>query len=266
MSTSQGESQKVALVTGGSSGIGRFIAVEFAKLGHKVAITGRDQKRLDESMELLVASSPVKPPAASDSFLALKVDFEQPAQVDKVVGDTVSKFGRLDIVINNAGYDGKGRQLSDEDFFEDFQKIIQVNLLAATRIAQLSVAHLEKTKGVLINVSSIADRIPMQAVSYAVSKAGMSMMGKSVANAVEGKGIRVLNVCPGPVQTNFAPNMEKASVITSFERVASSQEVADLVVFLASDKASFIHGTSIDIDGGTLCRFNGLAKLRIRDQ
>jgi len=247
--------QKVVLVTGASSGIGEAAALEFAKLGYKVAITGRNQERLSKVLQSLVSESPG---ASASDFLALVADFEDQEQVEPLVEQTVNKFGRLDVLVNNAGSSGKKRGLADADFFEDFQKILQVNLMAATRLAQLSSNHLKQTKGVIINVSSIADRLAMPSIAYSVSKAGLSMLTKTLANALDGTGVRVVTVAPGPIKTNFAQGIEKFGFISSLQRVGEALEVARTIVFLSSDKASYIHGCTIDVDGGTYGKFGGV--------
>lgn len=250
--------QKVILITGASNGIGEATALEYAKLGCKIAFTGRNLGRLDEVLRSLVAVSNNK---TADDFLALQADFEDQAQVESIVTKTVSKFGKLDVLINNAGYPGKSRNINDEDFFDDFKNIMQVNLMAATRLAQLATPHLLKTKGVIINVSSVADRIPLASVSYSVSKAGLTMMGNCLANSLAGTGVRVVTVSPGPIKTKISRDsiidadsaktrQEEFSKAVSLKRFGESDEVAQTIVFLTSDKASFINGCTIDVDGG----------------
>lgn len=246
---------KVVLVTGGSSGIGAATAVEYSKLGYKVVITGRDKNRIQNVLDQLTSLSPSK---NTNNFLALTANFEDPAQVDPIVEQTLNKFGQLDILVNNAGYRGEAKGLNGAGFFEDFQNIMQVNLMAATRLAQLASPHLIKTKGVIINVSSICDRLPTPSISYSVAKAGLSMLTKTLANALEGTGVRVVTVAPGPIVTNFSSNLDKYGKATSLQRAGEATEVANTIVFLASDKASYIHGCTIDIDGGLMSKFNGL--------
>lgn len=245
---------KVILVTGASSGIGEVTAIEYAKLGYKVAITGRNEERLAKVLEQLVANSPSK---LENDFLTIKADFEDPKQVDQVIDATISKFNQLDVLINNAGFRAQKLSLDHPDFFQDFQRILQVNLVAATRIAQLAVPHIKKTRGVIINVSSIADRLGSPSISYSVAKAGLSMLTKALANALDGTGVRVVTVSPGPVKTNFGPGLDLMAPLSHMHRIAESQEVADTIIFLSSEKASFIHATTIDVDGGAVTKFGG---------
>lgn len=249
--------QKVALITGASSGIGECTAIELAKQGYLVAITGRSAENLAR-----VAGSLGQP---ADRVLTIQADFEDPAQVDGVVGKVLDAFGRLDVLVNNAGYPGKGLHLEHENFFLDFQNIMQVNLMAATRLAQLAAPELKKNKGVLVNVSSVADRVGMASISYSVSKAGMSMLTKTLANALDGSGARVVTVSPGPIKTNFGRNREIqisdqfVRGCTSLHRFGQAEEVAQVIAFLVSEKASYVHGCTIDVDGGMIAKFNNLS-------
>lgn len=247
--------QKVVLVTGGSAGIGEATAIAFAKLDYKVVLTGRNQERLDNVSRKLVSVSPSK---SKENFLALKADFVDPKQVDLVVPETVAKFGTIDILVNNAGFSGKRRGLESDGFFDDFKEILQVNLFAQVRISQLATPYLLKSKGVIINVSSVADRLAMPTISYSVSKAGLSMLTKCLANAYDGRGVRVVTVSPGPILTNFAEGIDAFGPMTSLMRAGESEEVANTIVFLASDKASYIHGCTVDVDGGLCSKFGGV--------
>lgn len=249
--------QKVVLVTGASSGIGEATAIEYAKLGYKVAITGRNEERLAKVLEQLFANSPSR---SQNDFLSIKADFDDATQVDPVVEQTISKFKRLDILVNNAGFIGKKHELKHPDFYDDFQSIIQVNLMAAVRISQLAHSHLVESRGVVVNVSSIADRLALPAISYSISKAGLSMLTKTLANALDGTGVRFVTVSPGPVLTNIvdASELKALGQFSSLHRTGTSQEVADLIVFLSSDKASYITGCTVDVDGGFCTKFGGV--------
>lgn len=244
---------KVILVTGGSSGIGRAVVLESMKLGWMVAFTGRSDNHIDSVTKELDANFPSK----RGHFLAIKANFEDPEQVELIIDKTISKFGRLNILVNNAGYIGKQRHIQDDDFFEDFQNIMQVNLSAPVRLSQLATPHLAKEKGVIINISSIADRVALDSISYSISKAGLSMLTKTLANALESKGVRSVGIAPGPTKTNFVPGLKHAGYMTSVNRTAESQEIANLIMFVASDKASFIQGSILDIDGGCYTKCNG---------
>lgn len=258
--------KKVALITGGSSGIGAATAIELAKEGYRVAVTGRNKGRLEGVWRKLLDSTcegkgDNEQHVRSDHFLMIQADFEDKSQVESIIHEVIQAFGRLDVLINNAGYSGRSRNIKDHDFFEDFQNIQQVNLHTPVRLCQLAATHLIETKGVIINVSSIADRVPFETISYSVSKAGLSMLTKCLANAFENKGVRVVGVAPGPVKTNFAPvPMDFGGFMTSIGRMGEARDVASFIAFLASPKASFIHGSIMDIDGGCYSKCNGVFK------
>lgn len=246
---------KVAIVTGASSGIGREVALVFAEQGLKVVIVGRNEERLEQVLKLVVESSPFK---TADNFLSIVADFADSKQVDQVVEEALAKFGKIDILINNAGTPGGRKSIDAPDFFEDFSTILQVNLMAATRLAQLAVKHLLVTKGVIVNISSVCDRVASPSISYSVAKAGLSMLTKTLANALDGTGVRVVTVSPGPIMTNFSKHTAAYGSLTSLARSGEAKEVADVVAFLCSDKASYIHGTTIDVDGGLCAKFGNL--------
>lgn len=254
-STSDRSMKKVVIVTGGSSGIGKSTAVEFAKLGYRVAITGLcSDSQLNSALQKMIDNSADH---RADDFLTMHSDFGDMSQVEEIIPLVIKTFGRLDILVNNAGFQGRARGIRDADFFDDFLKVQQVNLHAPMKLCHLALPHLIETKGVIINVSSIADRVPMDTISYSVSKCGISMMTRCIANALEGKHVRCVGVAPGPTATNFARGIELSGFMTSLGRVGDSQELADTIVFLASDKASYIHGTIVVVDGGCHSKCGG---------
>lgn len=244
---------RVVFISGGSSGIGEATAREFAKSGFKVAISGRNKQRLDDVKEELKRLTPIKDDTNLDNrFLALEVDFEDYEQVEPLIGLVVAKFNRLDVLVNNAGYLGRGCDSVEKEFFQDFQKVLQVNLMAATRLSQLAAPHLIKSpRGVLLNV---LDRVANPSISYCVSKAGLSMLTKTLANELEGTGVRVVAVAPGPISTRTSPPIDTLASTTSFGRIGDVQEVANVIRFLESEQAGFIHGCTIYINGGSMAR------------
>ena len=251
---------RVVLITGASSGIGRASALEFAKLGDKVAITGLEQAQLDLLLEELYEASPDARPLMADQFLAIQANFENEDEVHQVVPKVVAKFNRLDVLVNNVSGLGPSSNLFDETFFEDFQRILQVNLMSAVRLSQMAAPQLcsrqaSDKAGVLINVSPVPDKLTFTGVGYCVSTAGVSMLTKTLANSLEGKNVRVLSIAPEHIATTNSiandPRLIKDTQGSTrlFDRAG---EVARLIVFLASDKASYMHGCTVDIDGGHL--------------
>ena len=245
---------KVALVTGASSGIGAAIAAKFAKEGAKVAIIGRNTVKLNN-----VAKECSNP-------LVIAADVTKEEDAKRLVNETVKHFGKLDILVNNAGIGGTASILS-EDAMASFDKIMATNLRSAVHLTHLTAPHLLKTKGNIINISSVAALTLLGKGSYAycASKAGLDHFSRSIAQELASKGIRVNTVNPGPVRTdivkNFGATGELEELIfkqmqqaTLLKRVSDPEEIADLVLFLASDKARGITGSSFVSDNGALLK------------
>ena len=159
MSSSSGKkydfSGKVALVTGSSSGIGAAIAVQFAKYGAKVTITGRDGAALESVAKQIEVESGHQP-------LQIVGDLLDQSLATKLINETVSKFGRLDFLVNNAGGSTAHRKLNDEKLMEAFDKVFALNVRAVLQLSQLAAIHLEKSKGNIINISSIVSMKPVR--------------------------------------------------------------------------------------------------------
>ncbi len=243
---------KVVIVTGGSSGIGRATALYFAKNGSRVIAVGRNQKNLnslrDEAVDL---SGDMK------SHLA---DLREISQIERLVTDTADNFGQIDVLVNAAGIIANG---SIEDTkLDDWDKMMEINLRSVFYTMQKCVPHLEKTTGNIVNVSSVAgNRSFPNILSYCVSKAAIDQLTRCSALELAEKKIRVNGVNPGVVISNlhkrggmseddyqnFLANSQKTHPLG---RVGEPEEVAELVYFLASDKASWITGVNYEIDGG----------------
>lgn len=242
----------VALVTGSSSGIGSAVAVDYSKLNYHVVITGRDEDRLREVAEECKQASPDKLEP-----LIVQADFADLKQVDDVFNKTIEKFQRLDILVNNAGFMGRAA-ITDDNFMEDYEKIMAVNLTSAVRLCQLAMPYLKKSTGSVVNVGSVLSKMAYPTVSYSVSKAGLIMLTKTLANACDKTGVRVNSVLPGPILTRFGPNQAKFGCLTLQDRAGTSQEVSDLIIFLTSNKASYINGAEVTIDGGYYAKCPGI--------
>lgn len=239
-SSEQVNETKVALVTCGNSSISEATALEYAKLGYQVAFIERNADKLKNINNQLIATMRGLNQSPEKRFFALQVDFERSTEVDHVIDKVIEKFGRLDILVNNAGYSGDSTKTpAASEFFEDFQRVLQLNLMVATRFAQLASPHLIKTKGVIVNVSS--DCVAAPTISNRVSKAGLSMLTKTLANAHEKTGVRVVGVAACPNVNHLKSNMDKNHKIQWVE-------VAKVIVFVSSDKSSYIHGSTLDIN------------------
>ncbi|XP_063891969.1 glucose 1-dehydrogenase-like [Helicoverpa armigera] len=243
---------KVVIVTGSSSGIGAAIAIKFAEEGAKVALVGRNQEKLNN-----VAKKCGKP-------LVLVADVTKEEDAKRIVDETVKVFGKLDVLVNNAGIGG-GCPITADNAIEIFDKVMNTNLRAPVYLTHLAAPHLVKTKGNIVNISSVsALRIQMQgSFAYSASKAALDHFSRAVALELASSGVRVNTVNPGPVKTDIMENMglSEADIaatlklmedMTQLKRISDSQEIGDLVLFLASDKAKAITGSSYVIDNGML--------------
>jgi NAD(P)-dependent dehydrogenase (short-subunit alcohol dehydrogenase family) len=243
---------KVALVTGATSGIGRATAVEMARCGAKVALLGRNPEALAKVRQVIQQGGGEAAVAKAD--LTLDPDCE------KAIDLTISVFGQLDVLVNAAGIIGTGTIESTTP--EAWRTMLLINLDSVFRLMQLAVPHLEKTKGNIVNVSSVTGiRAFPGVLAYCVSKAGVEQLTRCAALELAPKGIRVNAVDPGVIVTNLhrRSGMEEEKYRAFLEhsrsthplgRVGTPEDVANLIVFLASDKAGWITGASCPIDGG----------------
>ncbi|XP_026314618.1 uncharacterized protein LOC113226270 [Hyposmocoma kahamanoa] len=242
---------KSVIITGGSSGIGAATARLFAEQGASVVIVGRNQTKLTAVAEKLSKNA---------KSLSLKADVTTDAK--KIIDETVNKFGKIDILVNNAGF-GKYGSLSDGKFLEAYDTIMRTNMRAVAELTMLAVPHLTKTKGNIINISSVAAKsLPFDGklLPYCVSKAALDHFTRGAALEFAPKGIRVNSVNPGPVATDFFDNMnfehtlDDLKEMTALNRVSTSDEVAELILYLAGDKAIGITGSIMVTDNGYLLR------------
>lgn len=243
---------KVVLITGGSSGIGAATAVLFAKNGATVAIVGRNLARL-ESVSEQCESVGKKP-------LSIQADISVDDKAKEVVNKTVDTFGKLNVLINNAGIVSLASIMTG-NLLEEYDKIMNINLRAVINLTTLAAPYLIETKGNIVNVSSIAAETYLRKpalMSYAISKAGLDNFTKGAALELLSKGVRVNSVCPGLTRTNIFSNnglnrsWEEIRVEYGVHRILEPDEVADLICYLASDKARGIAGVNYVIDNGLL--------------
>ncbi|XP_035448882.2 uncharacterized oxidoreductase MexAM1_META1p0182-like [Spodoptera frugiperda] len=241
---------KVVLVTGGSSGIGAATVEAFAKEGASVAFVGRNEARLKE-----VASSCQQHGA---NVLVIRADVSKDEEANTIVQQTVDKFGKLDVLVNNAGI-LRFASVLEPTLINTFDEIMNTNLRPVVLITSLAIPHLIATKGSIVNVSSVLSsivRIP-GIMSYSMSKAAMDHFTKFAALELGPSGVRVNSVNPGPVITNiaagsgFAPELlEDTGAHTPLGKAAQSMEIGDMIVYLASDKAKSVTGSCIVMDNG----------------
>ena len=239
-------SGKVALVTGGSRGIGAAIAKRLAREGAKVAITWSTNP--DKATEVV---ENIK--AAGGHAIAIQADSANPVDIRRAVASVVEQEGGLDILINNAGV---ATMVPVEEFQEaDFDRLIAVNVKGVYVATQEALRHL-KDGGRIINIGSInADVVPFPGMAiYAMSKAAIATFTRGLAREVGARGITVNNIQPGPVNTDMNPAdsdfAETLRGLMAVPRYGSADEIAGLAAYLASDESAFVTGASWNIDGG----------------
>ncbi|NBD24762.1 SDR family NAD(P)-dependent oxidoreductase [Paenibacillus glycinis] len=237
---------KVALITGGSSGIGLTAARLFVAEGAKVAITGRNQATLNEAAAELGANA-----------LAVQADAADPASMERAVSETVASFGRLDIVYANAGISSPtplgGTELSV------FEEVLRINVTGVFFTVQAALPHLKEGASVILTGSTRAtDGAPARS-AYAASKGAISSMARVLVTDLSPRGIRVNTVVPGATRTPIwkkstpeeSAKLEAGQARTiPLNRMGDPEEVAYVALFLASDESSFVQGAEITVDGG----------------
>jgi NAD(P)-dependent dehydrogenase (short-subunit alcohol dehydrogenase family) len=253
-----GLERKVVIVTGGSKGIGRATALAFINEGSSVLVCARGQQALDETVSLAGH-------AARERIDTIAADLMQADAIKRVVARCIERFGRVDILVNNAGSARPGDflQLSDEAWIDDWT----LKFFGYVRMAREVLPHMQRHGGgVVINVIGTGGLNPTG--SYMIggaANAALNHFSKALADAGAKYGVRSVGINPGPILTERLLKMRSVALpasagqpddeafrrMTPLGRVGKAEEVADLVLFLASDRAAFIHGANISIDGGT---------------
>jgi len=242
---------KVALVTGGTSGIGRAAAVALAAAGAKVVIGARRQAEGQTLVDEVTAAG------GEAAFQA--TDVTDTEQIASLVSLAVERFGGLDVAFLNAGIEGAGLVPMMEESEQDLRRILEVNFFGVWNSMRAVVpALLERGGGSIISTTSIAGQKGFGAFSsYAASKFAVEGLSRSVAAELAESGVRVNTIAPGPIDTAMLERTTggDSSMFTSYvpmQRAGTSEEVAALVTFLASDGASYITGHTLRVDGGML--------------
>lgn len=241
---------KVVIVTGGSAGIGAAISELFAKEGAYVVIVGRNVAKLDDVAKK--CSQFGKKP------LTIKADIAKDEEAKQIIEKTVEKFGKIDVLINNAGILGKGQKVLDKNLVAVYDEVMNTNLRPVFLLTNLAAPFLAKTKGNIVNISSIAGtRGGAGYATYSTSKAALTQFGTVAALELAAVGVRVNSVSPGPTETEIFGDREDINVEilkkkTVQNRVSQPQEIADVVAFIASDKAKSITGSNYVVDCGCL--------------
>lgn len=248
---------KVVIVTGASSGIGAATAKMFAKEKAKVVIVGRNMVKLSKVDEEIKKTTSTIP-------LLIKADISQDEEAIDIIAKTIAHFKKIDVLVNNAGFSVPVPLLSD-NYIKEFDRAIATNLRGIAVLINAAAPHLIKTKGNIVNISSnaaVTSNLPYYS-SYATSKAGVDHLSRCLAVELSEHGVRVNTVNPGPVATDIAINnssitREQAEAgfkyfakLTPLQRICEAEEIGDVILFLASDKAKSVTGSSYFIDCGT---------------
>lgn len=245
---------KVALITGGGTGIGTACARLFAQEGAAVVITGRRKDLLETVVRQIEQ--------ARGRALAVAGSVTDEAHVQAAVAQAVRSFGKLDILVNNAGVGAFGKLLHETDD-ATWDETLAINLTGSFRMIKASVPEMIKAGGgSIINVSSIASLVGIPMLSaYSASKGGMNALTRCVAMDYAAQKIRCNSICPGLVETPMASGLIEnkealAQVMTTYPlgRPGTPEEIAKLVLYLASDEAAWMTGVVIPIDGGMTAR------------
>jgi NAD(P)-dependent dehydrogenase (short-subunit alcohol dehydrogenase family) len=243
---------RVALVTGATSGIGRATAQRLASEGARVALVGRDAETLAEVARQVGD--------AGGEAAEIRADVTLEREARRAVEETIERFDGLDVLVNAAGIISNGTV--ENTPLEDWDAMMNVNLRSVFQLMQLAVPYLEKRPGNVVNVSSVTGLRAFPGVlAYCVSKAGVDQLTRCAALELAPKGIRVNAVNPGVVVTNihrrggmpeeaYAAFLEHSKKTHPLGRVGAPEEVAELILFLASDRAAWITGATHSIDGG----------------
>ncbi|XP_054155523.1 3-oxoacyl-[acyl-carrier-protein] reductase FabG-like [Oppia nitens] len=245
---------KVSIITGASSGIGAATAVHFGSLGSDLAIVGRNRSNLQTVQKQITdAGHTVK-------VLPIVADLSRELDTIDVVNKTIEAFGKLDILVNSAGILTKGTV--ENTTLQSYDELMNINVRSVFHLMQLSIPHLKKTKGSIVNVSSVTGlRAFPGVVAYNLSKAALDQLTRTAALELAADGIRVNAVNPGVIVTevhkrggmtddDYAKFLEHSKTTHAMGRVGEAIEVAKAIAFLASDDASYTTGATLPVDGG----------------
>ncbi|HWO31100.1 MAG TPA: SDR family oxidoreductase, partial [Candidatus Acidoferrum sp.] len=244
---------KVALVTGGTSGIGRDTAVLFAKAGAKVVVAGRREPEGNETIELIRT--------AGGDGLFVKADISKPSDVDALIQKAAERFGRLDIAFNNAGVEGVWVPIVRQSE-ADWDRTIAINLKGVWLSLKYEIRQMLRQGGggAIVNMASITGLIGSAgAAAYSASKHGVIGLTKTAALENAKSRIRINAVCPGVIETAMGERLFGAPAVHKYVlgchpigRFGRPAEIAEAVVWMCSDRASFMTGQSLVLDGGFL--------------
>ena len=247
---------KVAIVTGGSGGIGRALCERLAKDGAKIVVNYRSST--DEAQEVKEKVEQI-----GSEALIVQADLGKVNEIDNLVHQSINRFGKVDILVNNAGLEKRA------DFWDvtesDYDLVMNVNLKAVFFATQAVVKHFRATNnpGRIINISSVHEELPFpHFTAYCASKGGVKMIARNLAVELGSLGITINNVAPGaiatPINHDLLNNPEQLRKVTNnipLGRLGEPEDVSGIVAFLASDEAKYITGSTFYVDGGLLWNY-----------
>ncbi|MDB0040264.1 SDR family oxidoreductase [Polaribacter sp.] len=243
---------KIVIVTGAGSGIGKATAIHFAKFGATVVVSDRQEAAAKEVVKIILEEG--------GKVISIPADVTSFEAVENLVAQTVKEFGRLDVIVNNAGI-GPNLLRTHQSTLKDWDKVIAVNQTGVFYCMKVAlVQFLKQGGGNIVNIASLAGlKASPNNISYSASKFAVVGMTKSVAMEYATKNIRVNAVCPGYTESalltqliNAKPEMDAVlKSVIPMKRYGRAEEIADAVVWLASDNTQFMTGQTITLDGGT---------------
>ncbi len=246
---------KVALVTGAGTGIGRATAVRFADEGAAVIASSRTLAHAEETARLARE-------AGGENPLAIALDVTDPESVQRVVGEVVEHHGRIDVIVNSAGIDLPHGPPVWETSDAEWAEIQDVNVTGTFRVCRAAIPHMPPG-GSIVNVASINSFVAWpDNAAYTASKGALLQLTRATALDVARRGLRANAVCPGVIDTPLTSSFldasddpeglrEEYAAVAPVNRIGTAVEVANCILFLASDEASFVTGTALVVDGGT---------------
>jgi glucose 1-dehydrogenase len=250
---------KVAIVTGGNSGIGKAVALALASQGASIVIDYISHPEATEELERQIV-------ALGDQAMGVEADVSQVAELQKLIDTVVTRFGRIDIMVNNAGIETRTSVLETSE--AQYDKVLDINLKSAFFGTQIAAKQMIKQGGGgrIINITSVHEDWPMPGnTAYCLSKGGMRMLTRTAGVELAAHNILVVGVGPGAVATpinvstmNDPALLAKLDAAIPLGRIARPEEIASVVAFLAGEGASYITGTTIFVDGGIMQSSPGL--------
>ncbi|MEW6296451.1 MAG: glucose 1-dehydrogenase [Thermodesulfobacteriota bacterium] len=244
---------KVALITGGGSGIGRATSLLFAREGAKVAVADYAAEGGEETVRLIAA--------AGGAAVFVRADVSRSADVRQMIATTVHTYGRLDILFNNAGIEGPSAKIVNYPE-EEWERVLAIDLTAVYLGMKYAIPEmLKQGGGVIISTASVAGMVGFPGSgAYGAAKAGVIQLTRTAALEYASKNIRVNCICPGVIRTPMAQRVmgdrpEEATVrLEPIGRLGTPEDIANAALFLASDESSFATGAPFIIDGGYVAR------------